>query len=222
MAPPTTFTTLAVTPRRPWQRRHAWAWGTMLVLALGGVGLVLQHQPMAQANSAAAEAGTDSTPEALAEPMTAEESPTVSTPPAPPAPTTAQATHTWAAPQLPVVITVSTPTFDGKPLRVARTVRMLVTAYCPGPCCCGPQAHGVTASGKSVETNAMHLVAAPPAWRLGTIVTIPGYDQGSPVPVLDRGGRIKGSRLDVLMPTHAQAQAWGARWLEVTVWEYAE
>ncbi len=41
-------------------------------------------------------------------------------------------------------------------------------------------------------------------------------------PVLDCGGRIKGSRLDVLFPTHEQARAWGVRKLRITVWEYAD
>jgi hypothetical protein len=40
--------------------------------------------------------------------------------------------------------------------------------------------------------------------------------------VLDRGGAIKGHRLDVLFPTHEQARAWGVRKLRVTVWEYAD
>jgi hypothetical protein len=40
--------------------------------------------------------------------------------------------------------------------------------------------------------------------------------------VLDRGGAIKGNRLDVLYATHEQAQKWGRQTLEVTVWEYAD
>ena len=42
------------------------------------------------------------------------------------------------------------------------------------------------------------------------------------MPVLDRGGRIKGPRLDVLYPTHRSARRWGVRELTVTVWEYAD
>jgi 3D (Asp-Asp-Asp) domain-containing protein len=56
----------------------------------------------------------------------------------------------------------------------------------------------------------------------GTLVSVPGYHGGMPVPVLDRGGAIKGERLDVLLPTHAQALAWGKRTVEVTVWRYAQ
>jgi hypothetical protein len=54
------------------------------------------------------------------------------------------------------------------------------------------------------------------------MISIPGYDSGSIVPVLDRGGAIKGRRLDVLFPTHEAAKKWGARRLTVTVWEYAD
>jgi 16S rRNA (guanine966-N2)-methyltransferase len=43
-----------------------------------------------------------------------------------------------------------------------------------------------------------------------------------PAPVLDVGAKIKGRRLDVLFPTHRQAQQWGKRWLTVTVYEFAE
>ena len=56
----------------------------------------------------------------------------------------------------------------------------------------------------------------------GSIVTVPGYHDGRPVPVLDRGGRIKGKRLDVLYPTHEMARGWGSRELQVQVWEYAQ
>lgn len=98
-----------------------------------------------------------------------------------------------------------------------RRVRMLVSAYCPCPRCCGVHACGVTASGHSVFTNQGKFVAADPSIPFGTCISIPGYHRGEPVPVLDRGGGIRGDRLDVYFPTHAQAQQWGARWLDVTV-----
>ena len=43
-----------------------------------------------------------------------------------------------------------------------------------------------------------------------------------PMEYIDRGGAIKGHHLDVLMPTHAQALAWGQRMVDVTVWGYAD
>ncbi|MEM9882259.1 MAG: 3D domain-containing protein [Planctomycetota bacterium] len=114
-------------------------------------------------------------------------------------------------------------TFDGRPLRPVRTVRMLTTAYSPDARSCGKWADGITASGYSVWTNGMKLVAADTdLLPFGSIVTVPGYHGGRPVPVLDRGGAIKGHRLDVLYPTHERALRWGAQRLDVTVWEYAD
>ena len=119
--------------------------------------------------------------------------------------------------------TPAQPTFDGRPLRPVRTVRMLTTAYSPDERSCGIYADGITASGYSVWTNGMKLVAADTDhYPFGSILTIPGYNGGRPVPVLDRGGRIKGHRLDLLYPTHERALQWGAQRLDVTVWEYAD
>lgn len=108
--------------------------------------------------------------------------------------------------------------FDGRKVRPARTIWMKVTAYSPDYRSCGKFADGMTASGKSIWTNGMKLVAADTR-RLpfGTMLSIPGYDGGAIVPVLDRGGAIKGARLDVLYPTHSTARKWGVRKLPVTV-----
>jgi 3D (Asp-Asp-Asp) domain-containing protein len=114
-------------------------------------------------------------------------------------------------------------TFQGRAIVADHTRQMVVTAYCPCKLCCGPKACGITASGMSVYTNGMKLVAADAALMpFGTLVSLPGYARGRPVPVLDRGGAIKGNRLDILLPTHAQALAWGRRTVTVTVWRYAE
>jgi len=93
--------------------------------------------------------------------------------------------------------------------------RMLVTAYCPCTECCGPDARGVTASGRPVSANGGKFVAADGDIPFGTRLVIPGYNDGQPVEVLDRGGAIKGDHLDVFFPTHGQAKRWGARRLEV-------
>jgi len=99
------------------------------------------------------------------------------------------------------------------------TLRMLVTAYCPCPKCCGRYSDGVTASGKSVYTNGSLFVAADTRLLpFGSKVSVPGYYGGAPVPVLDRGRRIKGYRLDVFFLSHSQAKRWGKRWLDVTVY----
>ena len=123
-----------------------------------------------------------------------------------------------AEPQL-----VETGAFNNRPLRKIRDVDMLVTAYSPDARSCGKWADGVTASGYSVWTNGMRLVAADTdLLPFGSVVSVPGYNGGQPVPVLDRGGRIKGQRLDVLYPTHETALRWGAQRLTVTIWEYAD
>lgn len=113
--------------------------------------------------------------------------------------------------------------FNGRPLRAAYALRLRVTAYSPDARSCGDSADGITASGYSVFTNGGALVAADPkVLPMGSLLSVPGYDGGSVVPVLDVGGAIKGNRLDVLFPTHEAAMDWGVRDLEVTVWEYAD
>lgn len=113
--------------------------------------------------------------------------------------------------------------FDGRKVRPARTIWMTVTAYSPDHRSCGEFADGITASGKSIWTNGMKLVAADKRLMpFGTLLSIPGYDGGAIVPVLDRGGAIKGNRLDVLYPTHSTARKWGVQRLPVVVWEYAD
>jgi len=123
----------------------------------------------------------------------------------------------------PAVSKPSGPTFDGRPLKVARTMTMKVTAYSPDEQSCGIWADGKTASGYSVWTNGMKLVAADTRLLpFGTVISVPGYNGGKPVQVLDRGGAIKGRRLDVLYPTHEVALKWGVQDLMVTVYEYAD
>lgn len=94
-----------------------------------------------------------------------------------------------------------------------RVVRYRVTAYCPCAKCCGQHADGITASGKPATGL---LVAADRSIPFGTMVQIPGYGTA---PVLDRGGAIKGARLDVLFATHAEALQWGVQWLDVTIYD---
>lgn len=113
--------------------------------------------------------------------------------------------------------------FNARPVRPARTMWMTVTAYSPDERSCGDSADGITSSIHNVYTNAMKLVAADSRiLPLGSMISVPGYDDGRIVPVLDRGGAIKGHRLDVLFPTHEQARKWGVRRVKVTVWEYAD
>jgi len=93
--------------------------------------------------------------------------------------------------------------------------RFRVTAYCPCAECCGRFADGITASGHAIGPGDL-LCAADPSIPFGTMIMIPGYS-AQPVRVLDRGGQIKGNRLDVLFydgnleTSHARAAAWGVK-----------
>lgn len=112
--------------------------------------------------------------------------------------------------------------FDHKPIRPVATRTMKTTAYSPDERSCGKWADGITASGKSVWMNGGRLVAADRKIPYGTIMTVPGYNYGKPVQVWDRGGKIKGNRLDLLYPTHEIALQWGVQDLPVVFWEYVE
>lgn len=128
-----------------------------------------------------------------------------------------------AAPTPELIDDLSIRYFNGRPVRPVRTVWMTVTAYSPDERSCGDSADNITSSLHHVETNAHRLVAADTRiLPLGSMITVPGYDDSRVVPVLDRGGKIKGMRLDVLFPTHEQARRWGVRRLAVTVWDYAD
>ena len=101
-----------------------------------------------------------------------------------------------------------------------RVVRMEVTAYCACKKCCGPNAQGLTASGKPVTHNRGRFVAADTRLLgFGTALSVPGYHGGRAVKVLDRGGAIKGNKLDVYFPSHERALRWGRQHLDVTVLE---
>ncbi|QKK07831.1 MAG: 3D domain-containing protein [Planctomycetota bacterium] len=113
--------------------------------------------------------------------------------------------------------------FNGRPVRPARVVWMTVTAYSPDARSCGPFADGITATLHSVETNGGNLVAADTRlFPFGSMLSVEGYDEGNIVPVLDRGGAIKGHHIDLLMPTHKQARQWGVKRMPVVVWEFAD
>jgi 3D (Asp-Asp-Asp) domain-containing protein len=112
----------------------------------------------------------------------------------------------------PVVLAASTPS------RKVRTITMQVTAYCACTKCCGKNAEGLTASGKSVRYNGGRFVAADTrVLPFGTKVMIPGYNNGRAVEVIDTGSAIKGNKLDVFFASHETAKQWGRRTLTVTV-----
>ena len=113
--------------------------------------------------------------------------------------------------------------FNGRPIRPARTVMFKVTGYSPDARSCGEFADGQTATLHSVTTNGGRMVAADTrVLPFGSMLSIPGYASDMIVPVLDRGGAIKGQRLDLLFPTHEAAIRWGVKTVPVTIWEYAD
>jgi len=95
-------------------------------------------------------------------------------------------------------------------------IEMRVTAYCPCPSCCGEYSDGITACGYVIQPGDT-FVAADGRYSFDTEMLIPGYSNSKPVKVLDRGGAIKGNRLDVFFATHDEALQWGVQYLEVNV-----
>lgn len=97
-------------------------------------------------------------------------------------------------------------------------VVMLVTAYTAGPESTGKRpghpSYGVTASGERVARG---VVAADPRVPFGTRVWVPGYGFGV---VLDRGGAVKGARLDVYVESVEEARSWGVRMLPIRFWGF--
>lgn len=102
--------------------------------------------------------------------------------------------------------------------RSPQTVTMEVTGYCACVKCCGPNACGVTASGKPVSFNDGKFVAADRSLPFGTRLQVPGYAGGQIVTVQDRGGAIKGNKLDLYFKTHAEARKWGRQKVPVTLY----
>lgn len=87
-----------------------------------------------------------------------------------------------------------------------------ITGYCSCAKCCG-SATGRTASGTTATAG--RTVAASSALPFGTDVIINGHTYT----VEDRGGAIKGNRIDIFFSSHSQALAWGVKYLPVEVVE---
>jgi 3D (Asp-Asp-Asp) domain-containing protein len=86
-----------------------------------------------------------------------------------------------------------------------------VTAYCPCEKCCGEWSDGFFADNSPAVGLA---VAAPKSFEFGEMIDIPGYGNAM---VRDRGGAIKGNRLDVFFPTHQEALNWGVQYFEMEI-----
>ena len=85
-----------------------------------------------------------------------------------------------------------------------------LTAYCPCAKCCG-KSDGITASGYQLKSSDhLQICAAPNTFPFHTIIYISGGWNGT-VRVEDRGGAIKGKRLDIFCRTHQEANQFGVK-----------
>ncbi|HMO50459.1 MAG TPA: 3D domain-containing protein [Kiritimatiellia bacterium] len=110
--------------------------------------------------------------------------------------------------------------------------RLEVTGYCPCEICCGwtrtwygkpviaygpnkgkPKAVGITASGAKARRGT--IAADTSIFPFGTVMYVPGYGYGV---VEDRGGAIKGYKIDLYFSSHQTAREWGRVRREVKVW----
>ena len=103
-----------------------------------------------------------------------------------------------------------------EPAEQWRTVQMRVTAYCPCPKCCGPEASWITASGHKIQPGET-FVAADKRYSFGTEMIVPGHNNYKPVKVLDRGGAIRGNHIDIFFTSHQQALNWGVKLIDVKI-----
>ena len=85
-----------------------------------------------------------------------------------------------------------------------------ITAYCSCAKCCG-KSTGRTAMG--TKATAGRTVAASGKFAFGTKLNINGHVYT----VEDRGGAINGNKIDIYVNSHAEALAWGVRYLPVSV-----
>ena len=85
-----------------------------------------------------------------------------------------------------------------------------ITAYCSCAKCCG-KTNGITASGKKAKAG--RTIAAPRGFKFGTKLSI----NGKTYIVEDRGGAIKGNRIDLYVNSHSEALRWGVRYLPVKI-----
>lgn len=92
-----------------------------------------------------------------------------------------------------------------------RNETFVVTAYCPCAKCCG-KSDGVTASGvKAVEGITVAMDKSIP---FGTKIYIDGVGERI---AQDRGGAIKGNKIDLYFDSHEDALKWGRQTKQVTI-----
>jgi 3D (Asp-Asp-Asp) domain-containing protein len=89
---------------------------------------------------------------------------------------------------------------------------VVATGYCGCAICC--DGDGKTATGR--DANLPGVAVDPDIIPLGSRLDVPGY--GSWRLADDTGRLIKGGRVDLRFPTHAEARAYGKRTIRVRVW----
>jgi len=94
----------------------------------------------------------------------------------------------------------------------ARTLRVLASAYDPGPRSCGKHANGRTCNGMRAGYGI--IAVDPRVIPLGTKVFVPGYGYGV---AADVGGAIKGNRIDLGYNSRRAAFQWGKKWVEIRI-----
>lgn len=80
-----------------------------------------------------------------------------------------------------------------------------ITYYCPCTKCCGKYANGITASG--AKATAGRTIAACSKYKFGTKMKI----FGNVYTVEDRGGAIKGNKIDIYVDSHEEALKLGKK-----------
>lgn len=98
--------------------------------------------------------------------------------------------------------------------RTSKVMKMVATAYDPGPRSCGKYANGRTANGMRAGYGV--VAVDPSVIRLGTRLYIEGYGDAI---AGDTGSSIKGNRIDLGFDTYAQAIRFGRKVVAVHVLE---
>ncbi|MFZ7122013.1 MAG: G5 domain-containing protein [Eubacteriaceae bacterium] len=104
--------------------------------------------------------------------------------------------------------------------RFLKAMYVTVTGYCSCSLCVGDHNGSITASGK--KTQAYHTVAAPANLAFGTEIYMPyfnGASNGGVFVVEDRGGSIRGNRIDIYFNSHEEAIKFGKRTIKIYVLE---
>lgn len=91
---------------------------------------------------------------------------------------------------------------------------LTATGYYPGPECCYPHDNGLTAIGDIAGRGCIAIDDEAGPLKMGQMVYIKGYGIGK---CNDRGGAIKGWKIDLCFDTLQEAQEWGVKLVKVII-----